>query len=102
MTNVMNDCSEFDTNNYATSEEKKALKEICFSFDKGFYSNGVFTLRIAQLEYLGNRFLVSRDEDYGFADRELWEFQDFDSALEFLRDNLCSVSDVVLTWNWIA
>ena len=91
--NNMNDSSEFNTNNYATSEEKKALKEICFSFDKGFYSNGVFTLRIAQLEYSGPRYIVSRDEDYGFADRELWEFQDFDSALEFLRDNLCPVCD---------
>jgi len=98
MTNVMNDCSEFDPNNHATSEEDKALNRIYYNFNGGFYTSafaneGVYSLRVAPLAYSGPRYIVSRDEDYAFADRELWEFQDFDSALEFLRDNLCPVCD---------
>ena len=106
MTNVMNDSSEFDPNNHATSEENKALNRIYYDFNRGFYTSafaneGAYSLRITPLAYSGPRYIVSRDEYYivsrdeyyGFADRELWEFQDFDSALEFLRDNLCPVCD---------
>ena len=96
--NNMNDSSEFNTNNYATSEEDKALNRSHYNFNGGFYTSDLaseeaYILRVAPLAYPGPRYIVSRDEDYAFADRDLWEFQDFDSALEFLRDNLCPVCD---------